>query len=259
MRLPIYVVDAFAERSFAGNPAGVVPLPGWVPVTLMQSIAAEMNLSETAFFVARGDAFDIRWFTPTVEAELCGHATLASAFVITRFLDPARRSMVFHSQGGPLGVAREGERLVLDFPNHRPRPVAAPTGLAAALGAEPEAVLVAGLNHYAVFPTEAAVAALAPDMGALTARDLAVVATAPGEACDFVSRYFDPPHGIPEDPVTGSTHCALVPYWAARLGKTRLAARQISRRGGSLDCTLQGDRVLIAGTAVCTLEGVIEV
>ncbi len=259
MRLPIYFVDAFADRSFAGNPAGVVPLPGWVPESLMQSIAAEMNLSETAFFVPEGEAFHIRWFTPTVEAELCGHATLASAFVITRFLEPARQSMVFHSQSGPLGVGREGERLVLDFPNHLPRPVPAPEGLAAALGAAPEEVLVSGLNHYAIFPNEAAVRALQPDMIALKDKDLAVAATAPGDSCDFVSRYFDPPHGIPEDPVTGSTHCALAPYWAARLGKTRLAARQISRRGGALDCTLQENRVLIAGAAVCTLDGEIEV
>ncbi len=255
MRLPIFFIDAFADRPFAGNPAAVCPLAAWLPDAQMQSIAAEMNLSETAFFAPRGETFEIRWFTPSVEVDLCGHATLASAFVVTRFLEPTREAMIFHSRSGPLGVAREGEQLVLDFPSQPPHPVEMPAGLADGLGAVPEAVLLSRIHHLALFADERAVRELAPDVAALGALGLNVVATAPGQACDFVSRFFAPALGIAEDPVTGATHCALIPYWSGRLGRTRLAARQVSRRGGALSCTLKGDRVAIGGTAVCTLRG----
>lgn len=260
MRLPIYQVDAFASRRFAGNPAAVCPLDSWPGDDLMQAIANENNLAETAFLVregARADGYRIRWFTPTHEVDLCGHATLAAAHVIASHIDPEMREVVFQSRSGPLKVARDGDLYVLDFPAMPPVATPAPDGLAAALGATPAETLAVGIWCLAVFRRAEAVAALAPDMarlGALAAD--AVIATAPGGADgDFVSRCFVPKLGIPEDPVTGSAHCVLTPYWAARLGKTPLAAKQISRRGGELLCGLAGDRVTIAGRAVSYLEG----
>ena len=254
-RYPIYQIDAFSDRPFAGNPAAVVPLQAWLGDELMQAIAAENNLSETAFFVPEGDGFRIRWFMPIGEIDLCGHATLASAFVILTELQPGRDRVAFASQSGPLTVTRDGDRFTLDFPTRVPNPVPCPAGFAEALGAEvQEAWLTRDL--FALLADEAAVRDLKPDMEALSALEpTSFVVTAPGTDCDFVSRCFCPREGIPEDPVTGSSHCVLVPYWAARLGKERLHARQLSARGGELFCELRGARVKIAGKAVKVLEG----
>lgn len=259
MRLPIWQVDAFSARRFSGNPAAVVPLEHWLPDETLLAIAAENNLSETAYLVRDPDAYQIRWFTPTAEIPLCGHATLASAWVITRRLEPGCQRVVFRSQSGELPVTLEGERLVLDFPVGSLAPAADPTALSAALGAQP-LELFSGFQWLALFDSEAAVRALTPDMRALVETGIhGVIATAPGVGCDFVSRFFAPSAGVPEDPVTGSAHTRLTPFWAARLGKSSLHARQVSARGGELWCKLQGERVRIAGHACLYLEGSIEV
>lgn len=260
MRVALYQLDAFAGRRFAGNPAAVCPLEAWLGDDLMQAIASENNLAETAFFVREEGNYRIRWFTPTHEVELCGHATLAAGYVVANHVEKGATEMVFASKSGPLKVSRDGELYVLDFPANPPRPAPAPEGLAAALGATPAETLGVGYWALAVFENAVEVAGLKPDMARLgsLAPD-AVIATAPGEGCDFVSRCFVPKLGIPEDPVTGSAHCVLTPYWAARLGKNRLAARQISVRGGELTCGLAGDRITIAGKVVPYLEGHIDV
>jgi PhzF family phenazine biosynthesis protein len=259
MELPLYQVDAFTSRRFAGNPAAVCPLDRWLPDDVLQAIAAENNLAETAFFVPRGEDFDLRWFTPTIEVDLCGHATLASGFVLMTKLEPQRRRAIFHTRSGPLVVARDGERLTMDFPSRPPQETAAPAGLAEALGAWPTSVLKAR-DFVAVFDSAAEVRALKPDLAAVARLDsFALSVTAPGTGddgdVDFVSRFFAPARGVPEDPVTGSAHCSLVPLWAARLGKTTLRARQVSPRSGELHCRLDGDRVHLAGDAVLVLTG----
>lgn len=262
MRLPLYQIDAFTDRLFGGNPAAVVPLEEWLPDTVLQAIAAENNLAETAFFRREGEDYALRWFTPTVEVDLCGHATLASAYAIFRFIEPRREKVVFRTrEAGRLSVARRGDRLVLDFPARPPRPCALPAGLAQALGKAPEAVLQAMRDTLAVYGRAEDVASLAPDMSALMRLDCqAVIVTAPGgDGVDFVSRFFAPRLGIPEDPVTGSAHCTLMPYWVERLGRPALAARQVSPRGGTLFCELRGDRVDLAGDCVLYLEGMITV
>ncbi len=263
MTLPIYQVDAFSDRPFAGNPAAVCPLESWLPTETMQAIAAENNLAETAFFVLKtGNEYEIRWFTPAVEVELCGHATLASAHVLYRHLGFQGAEIVFHSQSGPLRVSQaEADMLTLDFPARPPHPISQhPDGLLDGLRATP-LQLLAGPDLVCVFATEAEVRALKPDMAHLMKVEYrAVIATAPGsEGVDFVSRFFGPRVGVPEDPVTGSAHTTLVPYWAARLGKTHLHARQVSARGGYLWCELRGERVLMSGHAVTYLRGEIEV
>jgi predicted PhzF superfamily epimerase YddE/YHI9 len=249
MRLPIYQVDAFTEKLFGGNPAAICPLEAWLPDATMQAIAAENNLAETAFFVREGGDYALRWFTPAVEVDLCGHATLASAHVIFRCLEPQRQRVTFRTQ-------RAGNLTVMDFPARPASPAQAPPGLISALGGAPREVLRAR-DYLAVYGSAAEVAALKPDFTALAKVDcFAVIATAPGaNGVDFVSRFFAPSQGIDEDPVTGSSHCTLVPYWAKRLGKSELQARQISPRGGALSCALDGDRVRIGGRAVLYLEG----
>jgi PhzF family phenazine biosynthesis protein len=258
--VPIYVVDAFTDRVFAGNPAAVCPLDAWVPDVVMQAMAQEHNLSETVFFVPRvGEpaAWDIRWFTPTTEIDLADHPTLAAAFIIFERLQPALSSIRFHGRaGGVLNVGRDGDQLAMDFPARPPtsRPDLL-ASLAHALRANPREALTAR-DAMAVFASEADVRALAPDMAAVAALDqFGVIATAPGDDCDFVSRFFAPAAGVPEDPVTGSAHCTLVPFWAERLGRDKLFARQVSRRGGALWCAARGDRVAIAGRAALYLEG----
>ena len=260
MRIPIYQVDAFADRLFGGNPAAVCPLEAWLPDETMQAIGAENNLSETAFLVPEGDGYRLRWFTPKVEVDLCGHATLASAHVVFSHLHPEWQRVVFHTLSGRLEVRRDGDRLVLDFPSRPARLCDVPDELVAALGKEPDAVVLAH-EYLAVYPDERTVRSLMPDMPRLaaTTREYGVIVTAPGDDCDFVSRFFAPAVGIPEDPVTGSAHCALTPYWAERLGKRTLHARQVSARGGELWCEDRGERVTIAGRAVPYLEGTIEV
>jgi PhzF family phenazine biosynthesis protein len=259
-RIPIFQVDAFTSRVFAGNPAAVCPLPSWIDAATMQAIAAENNLSETAFFVSGPREHELRWFTPTHEVDLCGHATLATAFVIFHFLDPQRQVAAFASKSGPLRVTRSADLLVLDFPTRPPEACAAPAALVEALGREPREIWQARDNYMAVYESEEAVRGIRPDMPRLKSiGGVGVIVTAPGGASDFVSRYFAPAYGIDEDPVTGSAHCTLTPYWAKRLGKDRLHALQVSARGGELFCVGRGDRVEIAGRAVKYMEGVIEI
>ncbi len=258
-RLRLYQVDAFTSKVFGGNPAAVVPLDAWLPESVMQVIAAENNLAETAFFVPEPKSgYSLRWFTPTQEVPLCGHATLASAFVVFTEIDPALSTAEFHTQSGTLTVTRAGDRLQMDFPRHALVPVEAPPALIAGLRVPPREVYFVSEspNYYAVYDTEAEVRIITPDFATLCQlSSLGVVVTAPSTDCDFVSRYFAPNLGIPEDPATGSTHCALAPYWAGRLGKTELFARQVSTRGGELFCTVTDSRVLISGQAVTYLRG----
>jgi PhzF family phenazine biosynthesis protein len=278
MRLPIFHLDAFTTRPFAGNPAAVVPLERWLDDDLLLAVAAENALSETAFLVreAPGSASDarpawaIRWFTTTVEVDLCGHATLAAGHVVLTRLQPGDE-VTFQSRcAGPLAVRKEGAerepdasvvgaRYVLDFPARPAVPCEPTAALVAALGRRPVECL-RGFDLVAVLRDEDEVRALAPDLSIVRTLDAeGLVVTAPGRAVDFVSRYFAPQAGLDEDPVTAAAHCALVPYWAARLGKAELEARQVSRRGGELRCQLRGTRVLLTGGVVPYLEGTIEV
>lgn len=258
MELDIYQVDAFSAKPFSGNPAAVVPLTDWLDDATLLAIAQENNLSETAFFVEQSGRRHLRWFTPTAEVELCGHATLATGHVLFRELGAEGHRLEFDSRSGILGVERDGDRLVLDFPIWSLTAAESVPTLTEALGAQPTELwkTVPAENFFAVFDDEAEVRALAPNFSKLTTfHPLCVIATAPGHGCDFVSRYFAPSFGIDEDPVTGSIHCALTPYWAERLGKSELRARQISPRGGELLCSLQGERVAISGRAVTYLRG----
>jgi PhzF family phenazine biosynthesis protein len=265
MKIPLYQVDAFTEKRFHGNPAAICPLDHWLPDSTLQSIAAENNLSETAFYVrdekpGAVGRFSLRWFTPTVEVDLCGHATLATALVI---LD-VRKEIVADAiecgtKSGTLAVHRDGDRFALDFPARPALPCEVHPELASALGATPVEILAAR-DYLCVFSHEDEVKALTPDMAKLATLDrFGMIVTAPGTNCDFVSRFFAPAQGVPEDPVTGSAHCTLIPYWARRLGKNWLRARQISTRGGELWCELRGERVRISGHGVLYLTGEIEV
>ncbi|MCC7015188.1 MAG: PhzF family phenazine biosynthesis protein [Planctomycetes bacterium] len=252
--LPLYIVDAFAARPFEGNPAAVCPLEHWIDVRTLQAIAAENALSETAFFVRRPDGdFDLRWFTPTTEVELCGHATLASGYVVLQWLDRARHVVTFHTRSGALVVERERERLTLSLPTRTPRAFDAPRELRAALGC-PAVEWLRGLYTIAVLENERAVRAARPDLTSID--ELSI--TARGDDCDFVSRFFAPALGVPEDPVTGSAHCSLAPYWAGALGKSHLSARQVSRRGGQLACEVRGEHVRLSGTCALYARGAIE-
>jgi PhzF family phenazine biosynthesis protein len=255
MKITLYQVDAFAEILFGGNPAAVCPLPSWLPDAQLQAIAAENNLSETAFFVARGASFELRWFTPVAEVDLCGHATLATAHVLFRHLGHAGESLRFQTRSGELRVTRTGAGLQMDFPARPPRPATPPAALLDGLHLSAAEVWAAD-DYLVVLPDEAAVRALVPDLALLRRVDLrGVIITAPGSADDFVSRFFAPKYGIDEDPVTGSAHCTLAPYWAARLGRTDLRARQVSKRGGVVLCTVSSERVLLAGQAITYLVG----
>jgi predicted PhzF superfamily epimerase YddE/YHI9 len=259
MKIPYFEVDAFTCRPFGGNPAGVCLLERWLPDEVMQAIAAENNFSETAFLVPRGADFDLRWFTPVVEIDLAGHPTLASAFVLFNEGKVAGEHVRFHSRSGLLTITRKGDVLELDFPSRPAAPCVVPETLFRGLGKKPVEVLKSR-DYLAVFATEAEVLALKPDFAVLQTLDcLGVIATAPGGDCDFVSRFFAPAAGIAEDPVTGSAHCTLIPYWSQRLNKTKLFARQISKRGGELFCEQAGERVLIGGKAVLYLRGQIEI
>jgi PhzF family phenazine biosynthesis protein len=254
MNLKIYQVDAFTSEVFKGNPAAVVPLEGWLPDETLQKIALENNLSETVYFVKEGDRYRIRWFTPSVEVALCGHATLASAYVLFEVLKVSETSIIFQSKSGELRVEREGNRLVLDFPAIHVNQIEADS-VVAALGAQPKAIYKA-MDYLLIYDSEEIVASIKPDFRTLYDTDArGVIVSAPGNSVDFVSRFFAPGSGIDEDPVTGSAHCALTPYWAAELGKNELTARQISARGGDLFCKLDGDRVKIGGNAVLYLSG----
>jgi PhzF family phenazine biosynthesis protein len=261
MRAPIFQVDAFTSRRFAGNPAAVVPVDAFPTDATMLAIAAENNLSETAFLVATDGEYRLRWFTPKTEVPLCGHATLASAAVVMERLEPGRTRVVFHTLSGPLPVERRGAAYAMNFPARPSERIAAPPPLVAALGLTPSAVLVNQFNYMAILETEEQVRALAPDMPLLAGLDRpGVIVTAPGHApYDIVSRYFAPAKGIPEDPVTGAAHCMLTPYWSDRLGKPSLRAYQASPRGGEILCCLTGDRVELSGNCVFYLQGELEV
>ena len=260
MKLDIYQVDAFASEAFKGNPAAICPLESWLDVELMQRIALENNLSETAFFVKNADVYEIRWFTPTYEIDLCGHATLASAFVIFEILKAEEKLVRFHShKSGELTVEKNGDRLTLDFPSRPVSPVEAPEGLIEAIGKEPKEIFKAR-DYFLVYENEQEVAEIKPDFTALLKINAhGFIVTAKGDSADFVSRFFAPEVGVFEDPVTGSAHCNLIPFWAEKLGKTELFARQISARGGELFCELKDDRVKIGGNAVLYLKGEIYV
>jgi PhzF family phenazine biosynthesis protein len=255
MQIPIYQVDAFSSRLFAGNPAAVCPLEQWLPDEQLQGIAGENNLAETAFFVPENGHYKLRWFTPTVEVDLCGHATLASAFVIFDRIAPGTNSVRFETRSGELVVTLDGELLSLDFPARPPGPCDVHPRLIEALGREPEQVLAAR-DYLVIYSSEAEVRALKPNMDLVASTDrFAVIVTGPGENSDFVSRFFAPAKGVPEDPVTGSAHCTLIPYWSRRLEKPRLHAFQVSPRGGELWCVDRGERVTISGKAIRFLEG----
>jgi PhzF family phenazine biosynthesis protein len=255
MIIPYYEVLAFTNRHFAGNPAGVCVLNEWLPDELLQAIAAENNLPETAFIIEREQYFDLRWLTPTVEVDLCGHATLASAHVIFQHLGRAGEAVRFQSRSGELKVDRVTDRLVLDFPSQPVSEREPPARLADGLRVQPSVVLKAR-DYFAVFEREEDVATINPAFEIIAQLNAqGVIVTAPGKDCDFVSRYFAPQVGIPEDPATGSTHCALIPYWSKRLGKRALHARQLSKRGGELFCEDRGERVGIGGNALTYVEG----
>jgi len=290
MKLPYYEVSAFTTNPFGGNPAGVCPLTAWLPDPVLQNIAANNNLAETAFVVPRADQvsatqipsprpsprlggeretetrggssgseFELRWFTPTVEMDLCGHATLATASVLFNERSLRGHKVRFHSRSGLLTVTRSDDLLTLDFPSRPPLPSGVPAALVCGLGAKPAEVLKAR-DYLAVFSDESEVRALKPDFGVLKTLDcLGIIVTAAGKDCDFVSRFFAPGAGVDEDPVTGSAHCTLIPFWAQRLGKTKLFARQVSQRGGELFCELAGERVRIGGRAVHYLRGEIQI
>ncbi len=257
MELLIFQVDAFTDRVFRGNPAAVVLLTEAVDDPILQAVAAENNLSETAFVLESPDGFDLRWFTPVSEVDLCGHATLAAAHVLFSRGRVRGERIQFSTRSGRLAVDQTQEGYRLDFPARPPRPAVVTAELAEALGGQPGEAHEAR-DFMAVFESEADVAALRPDFERILRLGVfAIIATAPGDSVDFVSRFFAPGVGVPEDPVTGSAHCTLTPYWAKRLGKSRLRARQISSRGGDLICQDDGERVLITGSAVDYLSGVI--
>jgi predicted PhzF superfamily epimerase YddE/YHI9 len=258
MSLSVFHVDAFTAQRFRGNPAAVCPLTGWLDDDVLQAVAAENNLSDTAFFVPAGDGYDLRWFTPRCEAKLCGHATLASAFVVLQILETQRHSVRFQTRfSGALTVCRDGDLLAMDLPLRAPWACPEPPALLIeGLGKIPAAVVQIEDIYFAVYAREEEVRGVRPDLRLLEKLHPAAVAiTAPGEDADFVSRYFAPSYGVPEDPVTGSAHSSLAPYWGQRLGKTRLHAHQISERGGELWCEIKGERVVLKGDAVLTLRG----
>jgi predicted PhzF superfamily epimerase YddE/YHI9 len=254
MKLTMYQVDAFASSTFSGNPAAIIALDGWLDDGLLQDIASENNLSETAYMIDRGDSIDIRWFTPAREVDLCGHATLAAAFVAFECLGREDSPLRFQSCSGELLVARQGAGFIMDFPSERALPGDVDPAVFIALGARPRETWSASYDML-VFDRESDIRQLQPDFSALgQASARALIVTAPGEQVDFVSRFFAPAYGINEDPVTGSAHTILTPYWADRLGKTRLQARQVSPRGGDIACEHRGERVSLAGTCVLYME-----
>lgn len=260
MKLKIYQIDAFSKTLFGGNPAAVVPLESWLDDAVMQKIAQENNLSETAFFVPEGEGFGLRWFTPVSEVDLCGHATLASAFVLFEMLGFGGNMIIFETKSGKLTVTREADgMLAMDFPAEFVSVCETPKELAEAMGVTPIEALK-GVDYVALLGSEREVLELKPDFAKLKELDgRGLIVTAKGETSDFVSRFFAPKLGIDEDPVTGSAHCALAPYWGKKLGKTTLNAQQLSIRGGEIECELRGDRVILKGYATKYMSGEIEI
>lgn len=260
MKLKLFQADAFASTLFKGNPAAVIPLNEWLPDMTMQQIASENNLSETAFFIPEGDHFHIRWFTPKSEVKLCGHATLATAHILFNELNFQGELISFNSKSGILIVRKTEDKLQLDFPADLVKPIAKNPELEKALGAEPIAAYKGSTKHLLLFDSEEIIRNLKPNFHLLKQTDArGVIVTSKGDEVDFVSRFFAPKVGIDEDPVTGSAHTLLVPFWSGKLKKTELNALQLSERGGQLWCTLAGDRVLIAGKAITYMRGEIEI
>ncbi|MGM0379076.1 MAG: PhzF family phenazine biosynthesis protein [Bacillota bacterium] len=254
MKIPIYQVDAFANEQFKGNPAAVCPLDSWLSDSLMQNIAAENNLSETAFFIKDKDEYKLRWFTPKGEIDLCGHATLASAYVIFEYFDKNKSEIVFKTKSGKLKVLKENNLIKMTFPKREGKKCKAPKALVKGLGKKPKEVYKSR-DYMAVFENKKDIENLDLNMEELKKLDDFVIVTAPGETCDFVSRFFAPTIGIDEDPVTGSAHCTLIPYWRNRLDKNNFKALQLSKRGGKLICNYLGDKIQISGKAVTYLKG----
>lgn len=259
MNVRIFKLDTFTDQTFSGNAAAVCPLENWLPDSLMQNIAAENNLSETAFFVGSEGQYELRWFTPKTEVDLCGHATLASAFVIMQELEPSLSVVSFKTRSGELTVTRNGRAYEMNFPSQPPKHTEAPYGLLEALSLPPIHIL-ASEDYFLVYESQEQIEQLVPDFRALKNIPLrGVIVTAKGNDVDFVSRFFGPNVGIDEDPVTGSAHCALAPFWAEKLHKTKLIGRQLSSRGGIVGCEVAGTRVLLSGECVVYLEGQINV
>lgn len=259
MNLNFYHIDAFTSQTFGGNPAGVCFLERWLEDNTLQAIAAENNLPETAYLVKAESHYELRWFTPKVEIDLCGHGTLASAFALFEYLDLKAQHVDFQTKSGLLSVERQGNLLIMDFPARAPEPCDAPDDLSEILGISPLHTLRAR-DLLVVYENEEQVRKLKPDFQRVAALDyFGVIVTAPGQKSDFVSRFFAPGAGIPEDPVTGSAHCTLIPYWSNKLGKKELRAVQVSERGGELFCTDRGKRVSIGGKAVTYLTGIITI
>jgi PhzF family phenazine biosynthesis protein len=261
MTIPIYQADAFTSHLFGGNPAAICPLNEWLSDEIMQKIAVENNLAETAFFVKKGDSFTLRWFTPEYEIDLCGHATLATAHILFTELGYHGDAIHFETvKAGVLTVTRNGDKYNMDFPSRPPIPIETPNGLVEALGGQEPLAVLRSRDFFLVYESEEMIRDVAPDFYTLSKMDtVGVIVTAPGKNVDFVSRFFAPGAGVPEDPVTGSAHCNLIPYWAKKLGKNKLHAYQISQRKGELWCELKGDRVLMSGNAVTYLKGEIYV
>jgi PhzF family phenazine biosynthesis protein len=262
MRVPIFQVDAFATRRFSGNPAAVIPLQSFLEDSVLQAIALENNLAETAFLVRQGPEWQLRWFTPAVEVPLCGHATLASSWVVMERLDPGAAVVVFHTLSGPLTVRRNGSAFVMDFPARTNTPIDLRTDVDEALGARATELLHDGFNYVAIFDSAETVRRLEPNLKAIRELEgvVGVIVTARGDdGYDCVSRYFAPAKGIDEDPVTGGAHCALTPFWSARLGKPELRAYQASARGGEMICRAMGDRVELEGSCIFYMEGEAEI
>ena len=256
MIVPIFQADAFTDALFEGNPAAVCPLPYWLPDSILQKIAAENNLSETAFLVKEGELLHLRWFTPTTEVELCGHATLASAHILFHHLHHPSREIIFSTLSGILKAVKKENMIELDFPADQPVKAPLPEGISEALGAMPAHCLKGVSDYLLVFDREEDIKSLSPDFELLRKTNArGVIVTAPGKDYDFISRFFGPQVGINEDPVTGSAHTLLVPYWSKKTGKKSLIARQVSSRGGTLYCTMAENRVQIAGKVVTYMEG----
>ena len=257
MNIAIYQADAFTDKLFGGNPAAICPLNEWLPDEVMQKIAIENNLAETAFFVKNETGYKLRWFTPEYEMDLCGHATLASAHILFTELGFEGDEIHFETiKAGTLTVKKDGDKYTMDFPSRPPIHIELPNGLAEALSEKEPVEVLRSRDYVLVYESEDDVKDISPDFFALSKMDtVGVIVTAPGKNVDFVSRFFAPGAGIPEDPVTGSAHCNLIPYWAEKLGKTHLHALQLSDRGGELWCDLNGDRVLMSGKAITYLKG----
>lgn len=255
MQLPIYTVDAFTGKIFSGNPAAICPLQQWLPAEIMQQLATENNLSETAFFVKENDQYHIRWFTPEYEIDLCGHATLASAFVLFNYLDHKEDTIHFTCKSGLLEVKKKADLIELNFPSRMPLPVKIPEKLFQGFNMSPVLALKSR-DYFFVYDKEEDVKNIVPDFIILNQFDcIGIIVTAKGNEVDFVSRFFVPNSVIGEDPVTGSSHCSLIPYWSRELGKEVLTAKQLSKRGGDLLCAFKGDRVTMAGNAVLYMKG----